>query len=436
MWLKITHVCRNWRAIVFASSSRLGVGITVGPKKPGHIRTILSSALPIFLNYYFGHGGIPASGSALWRMRTALKQRDRVRGISLSSEGPRDWFDELFRVTSCSFPVLETLTIRSQYGGQELDVPDTFLGGPNLSNLPLQHLDLERVSLTSISGILLSASALTYLSLHIDTPFGTSPETSLLACLQGMLCLNHLSISCSLLKPPSSQSTPSLKGIVPLSELISFDYVGHSVFLDAIVAGLSAPFLSELRMKFRAEILSPTVHLPRFIDEVEKQCHSVDVDFEDQERVLRLSLYTQSGSRWLRSELCLGLGLSPESVMRMSGALTTKLATAEKLQVTLARAVAKGDIPWRGFYQLFPSVKMLRTRGTNYSCIARTLLQDPVKDDDVLAFLPALEEIELGSDGLWKIDSRSESELAAFNSFISARQQAGFPVRISWTSRG
>jgi hypothetical protein len=435
MWLKFTHVCRNWRAIVFASSSRLGVGITLGPKKPGHIRTILSSALPIFLDYYFGHGDIPASGSALWRMRAALEQPNRVRGISLSSEGPRDWFDELFRATSCSFPILETLVICSTYV-QELNIPDTFLGGPNLSNLHLQHLELERVSLTSISGILLSASALTFLSLHIDTPFGTSPETSLLACLQGMLCLNRLSISCSFLKSPSSQSTPSLKGIVPLSELTFFDYVGHSVFLDAIVAGLSAPFLSELRMKFRAEILSPTVHLPRFIDEVEKQCHSVDVDFKNQERVLRLSLYTQSGSRWLHSELYPGLVPSPESVMRMSGALTTKLATAEKLQVTLVRAVAKGVIPWRGFYQLFPSVKMLRTRGTNYSCIARTLLQDPVKDDDVLAFLPALEEIELGSDGQWKIDSRSESELAAFNSFISARQQAGFPVRISWTSRG
>ena len=41
VWFNLTHVCRKWRAIMFASSSRLDLGITVGPQKPGHIKTIL-----------------------------------------------------------------------------------------------------------------------------------------------------------------------------------------------------------------------------------------------------------------------------------------------------------------------------------------------------------------------------------------------------------
>jgi hypothetical protein len=205
------------------------------------------------------------------------------------------------------------------------------------------------------------------------------------------------------------------------------------VSLDAIAAGLSAPYLSDLNTVFRDELFSPTVHLSRFINEAEGQCHSVDVAFEDQAWVLHLSLFSQSGFGWLLSKFCPASSSSAESVMRMSDALTKKLTTAEELEVTLDRD-AEGDIPWRRFYQQLPGVKVLRINGTNYSCIARTLLQDPVKDVNDLAFLPALEEIELDSDELWSYDSRSESELAAFYSFISARQQAGCPVKVSFLS--
>jgi hypothetical protein len=56
---------------MFASSSRLDLGITVGPQKPGHIKTTLSSPLPIFIEYKcLSYGDI--TGSALWRMRAAL----------------------------------------------------------------------------------------------------------------------------------------------------------------------------------------------------------------------------------------------------------------------------------------------------------------------------------------------------------------------------
>jgi len=35
VWIYLTHVCRRWRAVIFASSSRLDLGITIGPKKTG-----------------------------------------------------------------------------------------------------------------------------------------------------------------------------------------------------------------------------------------------------------------------------------------------------------------------------------------------------------------------------------------------------------------
>jgi hypothetical protein len=81
-WFNLAHVCRKWRAVMFASSSRLDLNIIVGPEKPGHIKTILSGHLPILIDYLRLYRPGDMTDSALWRMRAALRHRDRVREIS------------------------------------------------------------------------------------------------------------------------------------------------------------------------------------------------------------------------------------------------------------------------------------------------------------------------------------------------------------------
>jgi hypothetical protein len=109
-WFDLTNVCRKWRAVMFASSCRLGLGIAVGPQKPSDIETILSGSLPIFIDYRNMGGDINGSAlSALWRMRAALKHHDRVREISFEVSSAD--FDEFFRATSFPFPVLKRLDI-------------------------------------------------------------------------------------------------------------------------------------------------------------------------------------------------------------------------------------------------------------------------------------------------------------------------------------
>ena len=124
-WLDLAHVCRNWRAITYASSSRLHLGITVGPRKPVHIKTILSShqALPILLDFKYLLRGMTAS--SIWRMRYALEHRDRVRNIVF--RGTNAGFNKFFNATDCAFPVLESVTLYFDYG-YKTNIPDTFLG--------------------------------------------------------------------------------------------------------------------------------------------------------------------------------------------------------------------------------------------------------------------------------------------------------------------
>ena len=427
----LTHVCRRWRAIIFASPSRLDLRITVGPERPRHLRTILSGPLPIFINYDFDADfeHLDMTKSSLWRLRSALKKSDRVRMISFC--GPRPWFDELFSATNCTFPELESVVLHSRYS-QDLKIPETFLGGPDLSNLHLQRLELCHFSFKSISRLLLSTSTLTDLELKIGDAFGiTSPETSLLACLQGMpfLCRLNLLVTSSIpleyLSPPLASHSTLKDSIVPLKKLTWFRYAGHSGLLEAIVPGLSAPALSNAEMELSDQILSPIVHLSRFIDEIKEHWRTADVSLGP---LCRFSLL----DRRIRSLLCLGFrpepGKSPKSIMQMRGALSSKLISVEELRIFIAAKVAEeSDISWHKFYQHFPNVKVIQPEFTDPSCFAGTLLQDLEKHVDDLAYFPALEEIKVYC---YKFGWQCESELAAFEPFISARQRAGRPVKV------
>ena len=429
VWIDLTHVCRKWRAVVFASYSRLDLGITIGPEKPGHIKTILSGHLPISINYGSMYGDI--TGSILWRMRAALNRRDRVREIAF--EGTSANFDRMLKMTQCAFPVLESLVLRFKIL-HSAKLPDTFLRGPDLSVLHLRHLRLEHVSLESISEFLLSATAVTDLILQIEaTPFSSSPELpeeSLLTCLQGMPCLRHLELFTASGSPPSTTS----KDVVRLSKLTDLIYDGHSAFFDNLVAGLSAPSLRDVDIQF-FDVMPHDVHLPRFINEIEEQYHAVHVTFqewdfqEDFQGNYSFSLQTQSEyNNHCKPRFNFGpvMGNVPD-VIRMSGVLSTRLSTVEELRVTLEWTAA---IPWRGFLQHFPRLKALRTEGANNDCIARALLQGHRDPDDGLAFLSTLEEIELGRNPLLTNKSHCRHELAVFEPFISARQQAGRPVKV------
>lgn len=434
------HVCKKWRTVIFASTFRLDLGISIGPQKPGFIKTILSSPLPIHIDYNFTDGEI--TGSAFWRLRAALKHPNRVRGITF--EGTSTGFDKLFKVTDCPFPMLESLVLRFGFGC-EPNLPDTFLKGPDVLDLHhLRRLKLYRVSLSSISRFLASATALTDLCLQIDTVSCPSPETSLLACLQGILFLHSLDLSISF-SPPDSPSQPSTPGenIVTLSKLTRFRYYGCGAFLDTLMSGLSAPSLRDVDVLFPDMVWPSNVHLPRFINEIEEHYHTAHLVFQGW--IFRLSLLTHLehvSHRKPRFIFGPGPSHSTDSIMKLSNRLSTKFTTVKELRVSfhgMAVNIWENVIPWRRFLRHFPSVKVLRTEGANNYRIASTLLQNHEEPDD-LSLLPALEQIELGKYTFSTHEGRCEPELAAFGPFVSARRQAGRPVKVSfgpyWSYRG
>jgi hypothetical protein len=370
-------------------------------------------------------------------MRAALGHHDRVRGIAF--EGTNAWFNEFFKATNCPYPVLESLELYFEENNY-LDRPkilDTFLRGPDLSDLHIRRLELKHVSLASISGILLSTTALTDLSLTIDTFINPSPDISLLlACLQGVPCLRNLDLSLShhLMEFRSSFSTP--KDTVLLPNLTRFRYDGFSLYLDNLVAGISAPSLRDIDIQSLDDIRPPMVHLSRFIKEIKERYPTVHVifhyqyfqfQFRQSEYVGHCESHFNLGSVWR----------SPDLLMRVSDALSTRLNAVEELHLSIDnihKAVVENPVfvSWRRFYELSPSVKVLRTMGVNNYGIARTL-QDHGGPDN-LAFLPALKEIDPGIGWVNRKYFDGDSQLAAFQRFTSVREQAGFPVKVHYSS--
>jgi hypothetical protein len=176
----------------------------------------------------------------------ALKHRDRLRWISL-----RGWdhvYYEIFtRAANYHISALESLffffpCIREAY------IPATFLRGPDQSDLRLRRLTrLYGPSLASISGLLLTATALTDLTLDLISNPAASHSSQglfLLACLQGTPCLRSLDLTVTRLYDyrDSRSQRPTPKDIVPLTRS---HYFGLTVFLNNLMSRLSAPSLQE-----------------------------------------------------------------------------------------------------------------------------------------------------------------------------------------------
>ncbi len=439
-WFKLIHVCKRWRAVLSASSSHLDLRIVLLPVDDIHrhlkhapMKTILSRHFPPFpikINYDC-RCVTSFTATDMGRMRVALKFPNRVREINLSASTAD--LETFFKAARRLFPALESLTLRHELGEEELKIPATFLKGPNPR---LQTLSLDGISLTSISRLLSSATGLTSLSLRI-LEFGQLPIKSLLTHLQGMPYLGRLGLSIDGSIDHDDPAQPTPEEIIPLSKLKSFKYQGPNVFLNILMAGFAAPSLREVDIEFDDDVsLSQNSHLPRFIEDlpVEDGYHTFQMDFgiynfcvlllaPNKYELPRFRLYSRTHSQ---SSIQVW-------AMQMSSVVSAKLSTIEELYFTLHDTFTGSEeaIPWRRYLLQFPSLKALRMQGMSnrqIASIASILYQD--HGSPTSPVLPALEEIELcmAPDST---ESQRTSELAAFQPFVSARQQAGRPVKIS-----
>jgi len=422
-WFKLAHVCRKWRHIVLASPTRLDLSIAVEGHNPGNMKTVFTPRLPS-LPIRIDYSHVTPTNTDVNRAVAALKQRDRMRGIVFKGNDLQ--LKKVIREMKYPFPELERLEICHALH-KYLNLPSIFLRG---SAPRLRRLKMCTVPLKSIAQLLSSATALVELSLKIDTIFGPSPTSSLVAYLQAMPCLRWLALTLpSVIYDTRIPTSPKNGGkIVTLSKLTFFHFYGHPGFLDGLVSGLSAPSLQTLDIEPFDRFTSPIRHISRFITDINSKHHAFRV-ISSHDDSFSLSLLTPSERI---DDPDPHFNFYSQSVMQISNALAPKLAIVEELLLISFYGSSLLTTPWRRFLELFHGVKVLRLQHNVMFEIAHSLQQDQEESTPVL---PSLEEIGLhmwlGSTESGAEDKR-RSAMEAFDPFIAARQQAGRPVKISW----
>ena len=218
-----------------------------------------------------------------------LQQHGRVRRVALRAQS--SILRMLLEPMNKPFPRLEVLSLLSTTT-EEASVMSLVL--PEALQVPvLNCLSLHGVGLLKLSSMI----ALSTLSLTHIRDSCYFPPGHLVTQLQGLLCLEELSVGFAIPIPlPSSERellpTPIPPVTLPVLRRLTFR--GMSVYLDNLVAQINAPLLEQLSPTLFFELAFTLVNLTEFIYRTEglrclvaraifnKECVSIDAGHYEQ----------------------------------------------------------------------------------------------------------------------------------------------------------
>ena len=363
-------------------------------------------------------------------MTSALAYPDRVRGIAVSMQcGQTKHRSKLLAAMNQPFPALESLELRYPYS-LEVHSPPPFLTAqtPHLRSLSFTGYSAE------LYRILPYTTSLVDLTVNLLPATFSPHDTQILVHLQGLSSLRHLKVKTWDVGLPDH---PGGREDVLLPTLTSFSFAGAMALLEALMAGLTAPSLQELRIFVHGirAILPPT-HLTSFIRNSGRQFFSVQINAPEQG--INLVMSTQSHSTDDPPFRIIASGM--RSVLLMGDLFSETLATVEDVFLaspfsleSLATSI-QYSFPGHMFFTPFRSAKILRVSPGIEPEVGAMFRKGLSLD-----LLPSLEEIELNattpSCKPIRIDEKEVvSVLELFQPFLDARRQASHPVKVHWNT--
>ncbi|KAH8982105.1 hypothetical protein EDB92DRAFT_1895490 [Lactarius akahatsu] len=421
-WYKPIHVCQKWRHLILSSPTRLDLHLVCTYGIPVEAMLSHSPPLPIIIFYPEITGKTSAADEegALF----ALQQRERVRRIQVTAT--TTILCNLFKAMDNEFPMLERLALHSSTESRTgLMLPE------KLQAPPLRHLTLSNIAFPIKSMLLRQADGLITLRLW-NVP--ASPEfhpTHLVAQLSSMSRLEILMIHFYTAIPNRKVerrpwSVQSTQIILPGLKILAFR--GSSVYLEEILARLSAPLLSMLNVEFFNQFTFDLNDLRKFVHKIgEFKFCSAEMHFDkDFVSVIVDPDLERDGTYPLVVQVkCLPLDWQATCAGQICDALKSLLVRVDSLTLGFYKddpASWQDEIDhsqWHRLLQTFAGVKTLQLTGGLVGDFFRSLKLDEGELPSEL--LPELRE--LVSRGWGHTDD-------AFTSFISARQSAGRRIRL------
>ena len=255
IWHTLVHVCRRWRNVVFGSPRRLKLRLFCTARKPVRENLNIWPKFPIVIRQYC------TQTCSLDNILAALEHNERVLNIALGVAGNFQLEQILPAMMHKPFPVLTDLILGSMDDSGP-DVPDSFLGG---SAPHLRSLWLSRVPFPGLPKLLLSSTQLVELSiLNVSHSRFIFPAV-MTNCLAALTRLERLDLV--LLPPGSSEDwrypPPHTRSVLP--SFTYFRFSGINSYLEDLVAGIDAPLLNTLDIRFRQYHRFDSPHFSQFI---------------------------------------------------------------------------------------------------------------------------------------------------------------------------
>ena len=256
-WRKLTRICRRWRYLIFDSSTHLDIYLLLTNGFPSINRLRHLPPLSMVIDY-----SVKPSTFALEdedNILAGLLQNGRVHRLALRA--PSSSLQMWLTVVDRPFSRLGDLSLLSTTTEDtNLVLPETF-NAPFLHHLSLHGISLSK-GLTSLSSMItLSTISLT----HIWDACYFSPR-QLVTEIQGLLCLEELSIGFAIPIPlPSSEAEllPPPVSPVTLISLRRFTFRGVGVYLDNLVSQIDTPLIERISLTFFFDLAIALVNLAK-----------------------------------------------------------------------------------------------------------------------------------------------------------------------------
>jgi hypothetical protein len=293
-WPGLTHICRKWRRVVFASQRALNLRLFCTHGTPVLKTLDCWPTLPIVVQYGGLRAACPPATEDEDNIVAALMQSDRIGSISLTVAGS---LLEKLSAIERPFLELEELVLLSR-DSVPLTLPNAFRWG-----LRLRTLHLTRAAIPTLPELLSPCTGLVDLQLHKIPKLGYFPPDAFANALSGMSHLQSLSLHFLSFAIPRDYHglPPQLGKLVVLPALTCFKYRGTTKYLDSFVARINAPHLGDIDIKFFSEPRIVASQLARFISRIETRKshrradilssgHAISISITQPEPPLRLQL--------------------------------------------------------------------------------------------------------------------------------------------------
>ena len=428
-WRNLAHVCQRWRYLVFDSSALLDMCLRLTNKSPSIDTLCHLPPLPLVIDYsHETWVGRAQTRKYEDNIHLGLQRHGRVRRVALRA--PSSSMRILLEPMNNPFPRLEDLSLSSTTTEELSPVLPDSLCAPFLRRLALHGIGLPKgLSLLS-SMISLSTLSLT----RIPDSFYFSPGR-LVTQLQGLYCLEELSIGFAIPIPLPSSEGQLLHAPIPpvtLPALKRLTFQGVGVYLDNLVAQINTPLLEQLSLTLFFELAFTLVNLAEFIHRTErfrcliarvifnKEGVSIDVDHYEQCVIGKSSLYINVNCEILEWRI--------DSAAQVCSSLGNVLSAVEELTLDLDAdalpsfwEITVDSTMWHELLLPFTGAKKLHIGFSLTLKLSQAL--ESVPGELVLELLPELRELEVQLE----IDYANK----VFSAFVEFREFLGRPVHLS-----